>query len=205
MLVLHAHPFSSYVQKVTIAFYESGTPFEWRKLEGPADFETLKRLWPIGLMPVLVDGDSALAESSIIIEHAAPRLVPSLDVRFLDRFFDNYVMMPMTRIVGDFLRKAEDRDPVTVSEAKARLDVSYRWIEEKLAGRKWAAGEGFTLADCAAAPSLFYADWVHPIAEEFRDTRAYRARLLAHPSVKRCVDEARPYRDHFPPGAPDRD
>lgn len=164
---------------------------------------------------MLVDGKHMLIESIIIIEYldrhhpGKVRFIPDgdagLEVRFLDRFFDNYVMTPYMRIVGDFFRKPEDRDPITVSEAKAMLETSYRWIDEKLANRKWAAGDAFTLADCAAAPSLFYADWVHPIPEELRHARAYRARLLAHPSVKRAVDEARPYRSFFPSGAPDRD
>jgi len=205
MLILHAHPFSSYCQKVTIALYETGTPFEWRKIEGAADFEALKRLWPIGLMPVLADGAATVVESSIIIEHVAPRLVPSLEVRFLDRFFDNYVMTPMQKITGDFLRPEAERDPRGVADAKARLDVSYGWLDDRLKGKPWAAGDSFTMADCAAAPSLFYADWVQPIGDRFPVVRDYRARLLKRPSVVRAVDEARPYRGFFPPGAPDRD
>jgi len=205
MLILHAHPFSSYCQKVTIALYETGTPFEWRKIEGAADFEVLKRLWPIGLMPVLADGAATVVESSIIIEHVAPRLVPSLEVRFLDRFFDNYVMTPMQKITGDFLRPEAERDPRGVADAKARLDVSYGWLDDRLKGKPWAAGDSFTMADCAAAPSLFYADWVQPIGDRFPVVRDYRARLLKRPSVVRAVDEARPYRGFFPPGAPDRD
>lgn len=204
-MILYAHPFSSYVQKVTIALYETGTAFEWHMLEGPADFEDLKRLWPIGLMPVLADGETTLAESSIIIEHVAARLVPSLEVRFLDRFFDNYVMTPMQKVVGDFLRPQAERDPRGVADAKARLDVSYGWLDGRLKDRQWAAGDDFTMADCAAAPSLFFADWVHPIDKRFAVTREYRARLLTRPSVARAVDEARPYRKYFPPGAPDRD
>jgi glutathione S-transferase len=205
MLVLHAHPFSSYVQKVTIALYETGTPFEWRKLEGAEGFDDLKRLWPVGLMPVLVDGDVTVVESSIIIEHVAARLIPSLEARFLDRFFDNYVMTPMQKIVGDVLRPQAERDPRGVADAKARLEVSYGWLDDRLKDRQWATGDDFTMADCAAAPALFFADWVHPIAERFATTRAYRARLLKRPSVARAVDEARPYRKFFPPGAPARD
>jgi glutathione S-transferase len=205
MLVLHAHPFSSYVQKVTIALYETGTRFEWRKVEGAAAFDDLKRLWPIGLMPVLVDGEQVVVESSIIIEHVARQLVPSLEVRFLDRFFDNYVMTPMQKVVGDVLRPEAERDPRGVADAKARLDVSYGWLDDRLENRQWASGDEFTMADCAAAPALFFADWVHPIAERFATVRAYRARLLSRASVARAVDEARPYRKFFPPGAPDRD
>lgn len=205
MLVVHGHPFSSYCQKVTIAPFETGTPFEWRRIEDAAGFADLRRMWPVGLMPVVVDGPTTLIESSIIIEHVAPRLVPSLETRFLDRFFDNYMMTPMQRVVGDFLRPEGERDPRGVADAKARLEVSYGWIDDKIKGRHWAIGGAFTMADCAAAPSLFYADWVHPIAERFAETRAYRARLLKHPSVSRAVEEARPFRKFFPPGAPDRD
>jgi glutathione S-transferase len=212
---LYGHPFSSYSWKVLIALYENGTAFEDRTLTQPQHYAELSDLWPHKKFPVLADNGQTLIESSVIIEYldrhypGKTQFIPdgdaALEVRFLDRFFDNYVMTPTTRIVGDFLRKPEDRDALTVRDAKALLDTSYRWIEDNLADRTWAAGEAFTLADCAAAPSLFYADWVHPIAEELRHTRAYRARLLARPSIKRAVDEARPYRDHFPPGAPDRD
>jgi glutathione S-transferase len=205
MPVLHGHPFSSYCQKVTIALYETGTPFEWHRVDDAADFAALRKLWSVGLMPVLVDGSATVIESSIIIEHAAPELVPSLEVRFLDRFFDGYVMTPMQKIVGDVLRPEAERDPRGVADARARLDISYGWLDDRLKDRQWAAGEDFTMADCAAAPALFYADWVHPIGERFARVRAYRARLLGRPSVVRAVDEARPYRHFFPLGAPDRD
>lgn len=204
-LVLHGHPFSSYCQKVVVAFHEAGMPFQWKRIEDAAGFEELRRMWPIGLMPVVTDGAATLIESSIIVEHVAPKLISSLEVRFLDRFFDNYVMTPMQKIVGDFLRPEGERDPRGVSDAKARLDVSYGWLNERLKGKGWVAGGDFTLADCAAAPALFYADWVQPIADKFAETRAYRARLLARPSFARAVEEARPFRKFFPPGAPDRD
>jgi glutathione S-transferase len=204
-LVLHGHPFSSYTQKVLIALYETATAFTWRVLDGPPAFEELAKLWPMRLMPVLVDDGVPFIESSIIIEHIAPQLVPSLEVRFLDRFFDNYVMTPMQRVVGNQLRPEADRDPYGVAEAKKRLEASYAWLERMIKGRKWAAGDDFTLADCAAAPSLFYADWVHEIGAEFAEVRAYRRRLLRRPSFARAVDEARPFRNFFPLGAPDRD
>ena len=203
--VLYGHPFSSYTQKVLIALYEMATPFTWRVLDGPPAFEELAKLWPMRMMPVLVDDGEPFIESSIIIEHVAAQLVPSLEVRFLDRFFDNYVMTPMQRVVGNQLRPEADRDPYGVTEAKKRLEVSYAWLERMIKGRKWAAGDEFTLADCAAAPSLFYADWVHEIGAEFTELRAYRRRLLRRPSVARAVDEARPFRKFFPLGAPDRD
>jgi glutathione S-transferase len=217
-LQLYAHPFSSYCQKVVIAFYENTLPFELRLL-APGDERTAaehRALWPLGRMPVLVDAGRTVVEASIIIEHLGlrhpgpVRLVPAdadaaLDVRLLDRFFDNYVMTPMQKIVADHIRAAERRDPQGVSEAHALLETAYRWLDGMLKGREWAAGVEFSLADCAAAPSLFYADWVHPIAAAFPGVRAYRQRLLARPSFARAVEEARPYRGLFPPGAPARD
>ena len=92
-----------------------------------------------------------------------------------------------------------------MAEARRALDTAYAWLETRLDGRTWAAGESFTMADCAAAPSLFYADWVHQIGPDFPQLRAYRSRLLARPSFARAVEEARPYRPNFPLGAPDRD
>ncbi len=217
-LDLYAHPFSSYCQKVLIALYENGTPFELRLL-GPCADELAnehRKLWPFARIPVLVDAGRTVVESSIIIEHldlhhpGSVRLIPedrseALDVRMMDRFFDHYVMTPMQRIVFDTIRDVADRDPKGVAEARAMLDTAYRWLDETLAGRHWATGGGFSLADCAAAPSLFYADWVHRIGGEFAHVLAYRRRLLARPSFARAVDEARPYRPMFPPGAPDRD
>jgi len=217
-LTLYAHPFSSYCQKVLIALYENATVFSYRTL-GPDDPKAgaaWATLWPMKRMPVLVDGARAVMESSTIIEylginHPGPtRLIPAdpdaaLEARMLDRIFDNYVMTPMQKIVLDHLRPAADRDAYGVKQAREMLDTSYAWLDGALAGREWAAGGTFSLADCAAAPSLFYADWVHEIAPELTRLRDYRARLLARPSVARCVDEARPFRKFFPPGAPDRD
>jgi glutathione S-transferase len=217
-LTLFAHPFSSYCQKALIALYENGTDFEYRLLspENPGAFAELRERWPVGKFPILVDNGRTLVEATIIIEHLALhhkgpfRPLPddaraALSVRMLDRFFDNYVMTPMQKIVGDFIRKPEVRDAHGVAEARALLDKAYRWLEGILPGRRWVAGNDFSLADCAAAPSLFYSDWVHPIPEGLVETRAYRARLLARPSFARAVDEARPYRPLFPAGAPDRD
>ena len=215
---LYAHPFSSYCQKVLIALYENGTPFELQLLTQD-DKETLAEhaaLWPLKRMPVLVDEGRTVVEASIIIEHLGlhhpgpVRLIPddaraALDVRMLDRFFDNYVMTPMQKIVFDSIRPAESRDAYGVAEARALLDTAYRWLDDTIAGREWAAGGTFSLADCAAAPSLFYADWVHRIDESFPHLRAYRRRLLDRPSFARAVDEGRPYRSWFPLGAPDRD
>jgi glutathione S-transferase len=123
----------------------------------------------------------------------------------MDRFFDNYVMTPMQKIVFDSIRAETARDRHGVTEARDMLDTAYRWLDGTMAGREWAAGDSFSLADCAAAPALFYADWAHPIGDEFAHLHAYRRRLLARPSFARAVDEARPYRAFFPLGAPDRD
>jgi glutathione S-transferase len=114
-------------------------------------------------------------------------------------------MSPMQKIVSDCIRSPENRDPQGVEEARSLLSTAYAWLEGVMKEREWAAGSTFTLADCAAAPSLFYADWVHPIDESCLLLRDYRARLLKRPSFARAVDEARPYRVNFPPGAPDRD
>jgi len=129
----------------------------------------------------------------------------ALEVRFLDRFFDIYVHTPIQKLVSDHLRAEGERDAKGVAEARASLDVAYGWLEKRAARQDWAACGEFSLADCAAAPALFYADWAHPIGERFPAVRAYRARLLARPSIARTVDEARPYRKLFPLGAPDRD
>lgn len=217
-LTLYGHPFSSYCQKVLVALYEHRVRFELRLL-GPDDERTAAEhaaLWPLRRMPVLVDGDRVLVEATIIVEHVdlhhggKTRLLPddpraALTVRMKDRIFDNYVMAPMQKIVLNAIRPSEHRDPFGVSEARAQLDSTYRWLDETLAEHAWIAGDAFSLADCAAAPSLFYADWVHPIDPALARLHAYRQRLLARPSFARAVDEARPYRPFFPLGAPDRD
>jgi glutathione S-transferase len=214
---LYAHAFSSYCQKVLIALYENATPFDFRALGLDEDTSAeFAALWPMKRMPVLVDGDRTVVESSTIIEYLGQhfpgpvKLIPddaqaALDARMMDRIFDNYVMTPMQKIVLDCLRPDADRDPYGVSQARDMLDTSYGWLDGALAGKEWAAGGAFSLADCAAAPSLFYADWVHEIPAELANLKAYRARLLARPSFARCVDEARSFRPFFPPGAPDRD
>jgi glutathione S-transferase len=215
-LTLYAHPFSSYSQKALIALYENNTPFTMRMLNDAEGFAELAALWPQKKFPVLVDGDATVIEASIIIEHLTQhhpgpvRLIPTdgklaLSTRFMDRFFDNYVMTPMSKVVADSLRAPASRDPTGVADARAQLEISYGWLDSVMQERLWATGEHFSLADCAAAPSLFYADWVQEIDQRFANVRAYRARLLARPSIARAVDEARPYRAFFPLGAPDRD
>ncbi|ATB39482.1 glutathione S-transferase [Cystobacter fuscus] len=215
-LKLYAHPFSSYCQKVLIALYENALPFEWRRVDEPGAMEELAERWPLKRFPVLVDEGRTVAEASIIIEHlqlhhpGPVRLIPedpraALEVRALDRFFDNYVSTPQQKIVFNQLRPEDKRDPQGVAEARALLETAYGWLDGVMVNREWAAGGDFTLADCAAAPFLFYADWTHAIDARFAHVRAYRQRLLARPSFARAVDEARPYRPNFPLGAPDRD
>ena len=212
---LYAHPFSSYSQKVLVALYANATPFDYCNLEDPAANAELATLWPLKRFPVLVDSGHTILESSTIIEHlqlhhpGPTRMIPEgdagIEAHMLDRIFDNHVMTPMQKIVIDTLRPAPDRDPYGVAQARGFLDDAYAWLDQRLAGRTWAIGDTFTLADCAAAPSLFYADWAHGIPTGHANLRAYRARLLAHPPVARAVDEARPYRSYFPLGAPNRD
>lgn len=217
-LQLYYHPFSSYCQKALIACYEYGIDFEPQVLEGPDSpaGQRLAQLWPMKRFPVLVDGDRTVFEATCIIEYlglqrpAAQRLIPdhpqqALEVRMLDRFFDNYVATPQQKVVFNALRPEASRDPYGVNEAQAMLETSYAWLDARMAGREWAVGERFSLADCAAAPFLFYADWTHPIGERHPNVTAYRRRLLQRPSFARAVDEARPFRPYFPLGAPDRD
>lgn len=213
---LFGHPFAAYCQKVLIALYEADAPFRFRVLTDADAAAEFRSLWPVQRMPILVEDGRTIMESTVIVEHlaltrpAARHLLPcnpadALAVRAMDRIFDNYVMTPMQAIVFDRLRPEESRDPYGVAQAQRLLDTAYAWLDETLAERNWAAGHGFSLADCAAAPSLFYADWVHPIDAGLERLRAYRKRLLERPSFARVVDEARPHRALFPGGAPDRD
>src|SRR5215813_10092567 len=203
-LALYGHPFSSYTQKVLIALYENSTPFEFRCLgpDTPQHAAEWLRRWPLRKFPLLVDGDRNVVETSIIIEylqhvHTGPvRLLPAdpmaaLDVRFLDRFFDLHVMNAAQHAVDGALTGDPVKRQEGLSLATEKLERAYAWLEGQLAGRTWATGGDFTLADCAAAPSLFYADWAHPIGASLANVRAYRARLLKRPSFARAVDEAR--------------
>ena len=213
-LELFGHPFSSYTWKTLIPLYETDTLFEFRDISGdeyPENEAAFLGYWPVGKFPLLVDDGEPIMESSVIVEYVAPALVPvdpeaALEVRMLDRIFDNHVMTPMQAIVAEhlpFITPTPDKG--RIARARSALDKVYSWLNARLAGRECAAGDEFTLADCAGAPSLFYADWAHPIPEEFGTLRNYRKRALARPSVARVVDEARPYRHLFPLGAPDRD
>ncbi|CAB3654329.1 glutathione S-transferase family protein [Achromobacter pestifer] len=217
-LALYGHPFSSYTQKVLIALYENGTRFEFRCIgpDTPQHAAEWLRRWPLHKFPLLVDGERNVAETSIIIEylqltHPGPELlVPAdpaaaLDVRFLDRFFDLHVMNWVQHAVNGALTGDETKRREGRALATEKLELAYGWLDAQLGGRAWATGPDFTMADCAAAPALFYADWTHPISETYPVLRAYRARLLGRRSFARAVQEARPFRHLFPLGAPDRD
>ena len=215
-LRLYAHPFSSYCWKALIAFYENDIAFEYRHVEHDGVMAELEGLWPLKCFPVLQDGDGVVVEATSIIEHLAVHypgpvaLVPAdpevaAEARMLDRIFDNYVATPQGKHVFDAMRAEGERDPRGVADAAAMLDTIYVWLDRRMQDRTWAVAESFTLADCAAAPHLFYADWTRPIPPELRALQAYRLRLLARPSVARCIEDARPYRAYFPLGAPDRD
>ena len=212
-LILHYHPLASFCWKALIALYENDTPFEPRfvDLGDPDSRAAFAALWPIAKMPVLEDAarGCVLPETSIIIEyldhhHPGPvRMIPddperAREVRLLDRIYDNYVQAPMQRIIADRIRPKEARDPYGVEEARRLLRIACDMIERDMADRRWAAGQEFGLADCAAAPALFYADKVMPLATDFPNAAAYLDRLKARPSMARVLVEAEPYFRYFP-------
>jgi glutathione S-transferase len=217
-LTLYFHPLASYCQKVLIALYENDTPFTPQIVDLGNQLEraALLKLWPIGKFPVLRDEarDQIIPESSIIIEYLGrynpgrTQLMPAdadlaRQTRLRDRFYDLYVHEPMQKIVADRLRPAENRDPFGVEEAKARLETAYGMIEQAMANkggttRIWAMGDDFTMADCAAAPPLFYANLVMPFGETHKNVAAYFDRLKARPSYARVLKEAEPYLKMFP-------
>jgi len=216
MLALYGHHFSSYTWKALIALYANETPFEFRSVDPdqPENAARIAAVGPLGKFPVLEDGDTLIFESTSIIEylerhHPGPQsLIPhdadaAIGVRMLDRVFDNYVMNVMQIVVNEYIRDGQNPDQARCAEAREQLARVYRWLEGWL--EYYPLRDHVTLIECAAAPSLFYADWVHPIADEFPRLQRWRAHLLALPPVQRCVDDARPYRSYFPLGAPDRD
>jgi glutathione S-transferase len=216
-LTLHFHPLASYCHKVLIALYENETPFTPNLVDlgNEAERAALLKLWPIGKFPVLRDDarDQNVPESSIIIEYL-DRYYPgrtqfitgdadrARGIRLRDRFYDLHVHEPMQKIVGDRLRPQGKDDPHGVEEAKARLKASYGMIDQEMASRTWAMGEAFSLADCAAAPALFYANEVLPFGDTHRNVAAYFNRLKARPSYARVLREAEPYFAMFPREAP---
>lgn len=212
-LTYHYHPLASFCWKALIALYENDTPFQ-PALVNPADEQSraaLLKLSPIGKMPVLRDErrDCTIPESTIIIDYldsnypGPTHFIPAdpdlaLRTRLRDRFFDLYVHDPMQRIVADRLRPADKRDPYGVHQEKSRLRDSYAIVERAMASNHWAMGEAFTLADCAAAPALFYADKVEPFGEAHPHVARYLDRLMQRPSFARVVEEAQPYFRLFP-------
>ena len=215
-VALYGHPFSSYTWKGRIALLAGDVEHELRIVDPdhPEHLEVIRSAGPLGKFPVLTDGDTQVFETTTIVEYVARHLAPSakllpedpdaaIAMRMIDRVFDNYVMTPMQHVVGEYLRSPESLDATRVAQAREQLSRSYAWIESWLAD--YDAGDAITLIECAAAPSLFYADWVEEIGDARPKLKAYRARLLAHPVVARAVGEGRPYRNYFPLGAPDRD
>lgn len=212
-LQLYYHPLASYCWKALIALYEADLPFEKLLVDlmDPKQREAFLALSPLGKFPLLCDTETnrVVPESSILIEYltqhapSASRLLPSspdvaLDARAKDRFFDLYVMEPMSKIVEDKLRAENEHDPRGVANARERLTTAYAMTERFLAGNTWAVGDEFTLADCSAAPALFYADKVQPLGADLPNCRAYLERLQARPSFARVLREAEPYVSMFP-------
>jgi glutathione S-transferase len=199
MLTLYEHPFALYCQKVLIALNELGVAYEVREEQRDFDRAELARLWPPASIPVLRDGDVVVGETSIIIEHVAgARLVPSLEARLWDRVCDQYVSDAVQAIVTDSF--ADPPSPAAVARARGRLEMAYGMLEDRLAEHTFLGGDGFSIADCAAAPGLFYALAIHPWDEDDghpRLTRYYRG-LAQRPSFAKVIADARPYRELFP-------
>lgn len=215
-MILYYHPLSSYCWKVLIALYENATAFEPKMLDDPEAAEAWLTLWPIGKFPVLRDEarGRTVAEASIIVEYLGQhcpgpfRPIPqdaeaALEVRLMDRLFDNYVMTPMQALVGDRIRPdGVAGDPYGADQARQTLSKAYALLEERMAERTWAAGEEFSLADCAAAPSLFYADRIMSVRGSFPGLAAYLDRLEARESFARVLREKEPWWHLFPFAAP---
>lgn len=211
MLTLHEHPFASYCWKALIALYEREVPFEPHLVLDEADRAELARLWPPASIPVLVDGENGLTvpESTAVVEYLdrfgpAPPLIPAdpaaaLQARLWDRVLDGQVMAPMQKIVADSLRPEDSHDAYGVAQARSELGRAYELLDGHLAGKRWVTGARFTLADCAAAPSLFYARVVHRWDEErLPELTRYYEDLSARHSVARVIEEASEYRHLFP-------
>ena len=212
-LTLYFHPLSSFCHKTLIALYENGTPFTPHlvDLADPKANADFKAIWPIGKFPVLRDDRTGriVPESSIVIEYLQQHypgqttLIPknpelALETRLRDRSFDLYLHLPMQKVVGDKLRPDGKKDPHGVEEAKATIHTSLRMLDDLMAKRTWAVGDVFTLADCAAAPPLFYIDMVMPFGDMYKNVTAYFQRLKQRPSYARALEEAKPYLSMVP-------
>ena len=211
-LTLYQHPFASFCWKPLIALYELDLPFESRLVGGEEDRRSLAELWPMASIPVLRDETAGLTipQSSAIVEHldglaqSAPALIPrdreqAIEARLWDRIVDDYVAVSVQKIVGDSLRDDGEHDPTGVEQARGTLTRAYELLDGRLSERAWAGGEDFSIADCAAAPALFYARVVHPWDElRLLELTRYYSALMHRPSIRRVIDEARPYRELFP-------
>jgi len=212
-LTLYLHPLASFCHKVLIALYENGTPFTPRIIDlmDPQSARQVLDRWPVGKIPILEDTSRhrVVPETTIILEYLDEhypgpiRLLPQdaadrLEARLWDRFFDQYVSAQVQKIVTDRIRPTGSTDPHGVASARATLHTAYDMVDDHLAGKEWAIGDAFSLADCAAAPALFYSAIVEPFPEDMRNLRAYFGRLMARSSVKRVLAEARPYFAMFP-------
>lgn len=215
MMKLYGHPFSSYTWKAMIPLYDAGLDFTFCQVDSDAGHAAfVQSAHPAGKFPVLADGDTVVVEATAIIEYLAAtqaqcaHLLPSdarqaVRARMLDRVFDNYVMTNMSRVVLAHLANSTNPDATEIASARSDLRKAYDWLEADLTSH--ALPPHVSLVSCAAAPSLFYADWVEEIGPHRPRLLALRAALLSLPAVRRCVEDARPYRSYFPPGAPDRD
>jgi glutathione S-transferase len=207
-LTLYYHPLSSFCHKVLIALYENDTPFAPRLVDllDPADRTAFKALWPVGKFPLLRDDarDRTVPESTVIIEYldahypGRTRLIPAdpgraRQVRLVDRFIDLHIHMPMQKVMGDRLRPADKKNPYGVDEARAQIATALGVLDRDMAGKTWAMGDDFTLADCAAAPALFYANMVQPFGDSHENVAAFLQRLMKRPSYARALKEAEPY------------
>ena len=214
-LTLYFHPLSSFCQKVLVALYENDTPFRPHRVDlgDPAANAAFRAIWPIGKFPVLHDETRSrtIPESTIIIEYldlfypGGTRLVPSdpgiaTQMRLWDRFFDLYVNVPMQKIVTDRLRPAGQNDAFGVEQARDQLRTAYGILEKEIDGKAWIMGDAFTMADCAAAPALFYANLTLPLGDAFKNAAGYLDRLMQRPSYARAVSEAQPYLHLMPRG-----
>jgi glutathione S-transferase len=211
-LTLHYHPLSSYCHKLLIALDVLQVEVDKRVLNlgDAAERSAFLALWPTGKMPLLVDQGRAVPETSIIIEHlqhhhaqGGRTLIPqdpaaALEVRLWDRLFDLYVMTPMQALTTDLLRPEAERDACGVAQVRNSLSSAYTWIDRHLQGRTWAAGAAFSMADCAAAPALFYAVTYVPLGPQHQCLAAYFDRLMDHPPVVRTIDQARPFFKFYP-------
>jgi glutathione S-transferase len=209
-LTLYEHPFALYCQKVIFALRERQLEFDVKVENEDFTREELRELWPIASIPVLRDGDRVVAETSIIVEYldsldaGGPKLIPddpeeALQARFWDRVCDAYISDSVQTVVFDALKPDARKDPEAVGAARATFATAYDMLEKRLADNEWLAGPVFSIADCAAAPGLFYAWAVNPWSEQsYPGITAYYRRLSARPSYAQVIEDARPYRDLFP-------